>query len=109
MSTAPQLLETYKMYIDGKWMESASGDYFESDNPYTGRPWALIPKGNAGDVDRAPHQHRRFRHSILDVLTLPLALDPPIVPAAAVDVCVVHGPCVCLGLTYVRLLIPWIT
>jgi acyl-CoA reductase-like NAD-dependent aldehyde dehydrogenase len=53
MSTALQALETYKMYIGGKWVEPASGDYFESDNPYTGRPWALIPKGNAEDVDRA--------------------------------------------------------
>ena len=61
MNTARQPLETYKMYIDGKWVESASGDYFESDNPYTGRPWALIPKGNAEDVDRAVQAaHRAF-------------------------------------------------
>jgi (Z)-2-((N-methylformamido)methylene)-5-hydroxybutyrolactone dehydrogenase len=53
MNTALQTLQTYKMHIDGKWVESASGEYFESDNPYTGRPWALIPKGNADDVDRA--------------------------------------------------------
>jgi aldehyde dehydrogenase (NAD+) len=41
------------MYIDGEWVEPASGDYFESDNPYLARPWALIPRGGAADVDRA--------------------------------------------------------
>ncbi len=61
MNTARQPLETYKMYIDGKWVESASGDYFESENPYTGRPWARIPKGNAEDVDRAVQAaHKAF-------------------------------------------------
>jgi (Z)-2-((N-methylformamido)methylene)-5-hydroxybutyrolactone dehydrogenase len=61
MNTARQPLETFKMYIDGKWVDSASGNYFESDNPYTGRPWALIPKGNAEDIDRAVRAaHRAF-------------------------------------------------
>src|SRR5919106_1211384 len=32
---------------------SASGETFDSENPYTGQPWALIPRGNAADVDRA--------------------------------------------------------
>ncbi len=53
VQTQSQPLEQYKMYIDGQWVESASGDYFESDNPFTGRPWALIPKGGNDDVDRA--------------------------------------------------------
>jgi acyl-CoA reductase-like NAD-dependent aldehyde dehydrogenase len=61
MQVQTQPLETYKMYIDGKWVDSASGNYFESDNPYTGRPWALIPKGNGEDVDRAVRSaHRAF-------------------------------------------------
>jgi aldehyde dehydrogenase (NAD+) len=56
-----QPLEQYKMYIDGQWVESASGDYFESDNPFTGQPWALIPKGGKDDVDRAVQAaHRAF-------------------------------------------------
>ena len=41
------------MYIDGRFVEPAGGQFFESDNPYTGEPWALIPRGNADDVDRA--------------------------------------------------------
>ncbi|MFB3087208.1 MAG: aldehyde dehydrogenase [Acidiferrobacterales bacterium] len=61
MHARTQPLETYKMYIDGQWVESASGDHFESDNPYTGRPWALIPKGNQDDADRAVEAaHRAF-------------------------------------------------
>jgi aldehyde dehydrogenase (NAD+) len=46
-------LTKFKMWIGGEWVESASGDYFESDNPFLGKPWALIPKGNAQDADRA--------------------------------------------------------
>ena len=41
------------MYVGGEWVEPGSGDYFESDNPYLGEPWALIPRGSAADVDRA--------------------------------------------------------
>ncbi|MSP79869.1 MAG: aldehyde dehydrogenase [Rhodospirillales bacterium] len=41
------------MYIGGEWVEAASGRYFETDNPYTASPWALIPRGETADVDRA--------------------------------------------------------
>jgi aldehyde dehydrogenase (NAD+) len=41
------------MYVGGEWVDAGSGDYFESDNPYLGEPWALIPRGTASDVDRA--------------------------------------------------------
>jgi aldehyde dehydrogenase (NAD+) len=41
------------MWIGGEWVESATGDYFESDDPFQGQPWALIPRGNAQDADRA--------------------------------------------------------
>ncbi len=45
----------------GQHTEPASGDYFESDNPYLGTPWALIPRGTAEDVDRAVRAaHRAF-------------------------------------------------
>ncbi|MFQ5936824.1 MAG: aldehyde dehydrogenase [Acidiferrobacterales bacterium] len=61
MHAQTQPLERYKTHIDGEWVESASGEYFESDNPYTGQPWALIPKCNAEDVDRAVQAaHRAF-------------------------------------------------
>ncbi len=61
VTASKQPLERYRMHIDGEWTESASGEYFESDNPFTGRPWALIPKGGGEDVDRAVQAaHRAF-------------------------------------------------
>ena len=41
------------MYVGGEWIDAGSGDCFESDNPYLGEPWALIPRGTAADADRA--------------------------------------------------------
>ena len=46
-------LAGYRMFIGGEWVDAASGKTFESFNPYTARPWALIPEGGADDVDRA--------------------------------------------------------
>ena len=46
-------MHKYQMYIDGKYVDSASGKWFDSFNPYTGEPWAQIAQGNAEDVDRA--------------------------------------------------------
>jgi aldehyde dehydrogenase (NAD+) len=53
MDTGTHGLDTYKMYIGGEWVEASSGETFETFNPYTAKPWALIPKGGAEDVDRA--------------------------------------------------------
>ena len=44
---------TYRMYIGGRWTEASSGEYFESDDPYRGKPWALIPRGTPADVECA--------------------------------------------------------
>jgi (Z)-2-((N-methylformamido)methylene)-5-hydroxybutyrolactone dehydrogenase len=46
-------LTRYRMYVGGEWIDAGSGDCFESDNPYLGEPWALIPRGTAADADRA--------------------------------------------------------
>jgi aldehyde dehydrogenase (NAD+) len=48
-----QNLNQYKMFIGGEWVEAASGEHFPSDNPYTGKPWASIPRGGAADAARA--------------------------------------------------------
>ena len=42
-----------QMLIGGEWLPPASKDYFESFNPYTGKPWKLIARGDAEDADRA--------------------------------------------------------
>jgi (Z)-2-((N-methylformamido)methylene)-5-hydroxybutyrolactone dehydrogenase len=46
-------MQKYQMYIGGEWVNPASGEWFESFDPYTSKPWCLIPRGNAEDVNRA--------------------------------------------------------
>ena len=46
-------LARYQMLIDGKWVSASDGKTFESINPTTGKPWALVPEATADDVDRA--------------------------------------------------------
>ena len=54
-------MQRYHMYIDGKYVDSASGKWFDSYNPFTGEPWAQIAQGNAEDADRAVRAaHRAF-------------------------------------------------
>ena len=44
---------TYQTYIDGKWVDAASGKTFQTFDPYTGEPWATVPECDKVDVDRA--------------------------------------------------------
>ena len=37
----------------------SGGETLESFNPYTGAPWALIPRGTKADVDRAVSSAKR--------------------------------------------------
>lgn len=54
-------LERYQMLIDGAWVDASDGRTFESCNPTTGEPWAVIPEASAADVDRAVRAaHRAF-------------------------------------------------
>jgi len=46
-------LVRYKCLIGGEWGEAASGEYFESFNPYTGKPWSLVPRCREADAARA--------------------------------------------------------
>ena len=46
-------IQHYSCYVDGAWVPAASGEVFESDDPFTGETWATIPRCNASDVDRA--------------------------------------------------------
>ena len=41
------------MLIDGAWVEAGGGDWIESENPFTGKPWAMIARGGPGDVEKA--------------------------------------------------------
>ncbi len=53
MLDRPTELKKFQAYIDGKFVDSASGKTFQTFDPYTGEPWALIPECDAADVDRA--------------------------------------------------------
>ena len=46
-------MKRYQLRIDGKSVDPDAGQWFETQNPYTGKAWAEIPKGNASDVDHA--------------------------------------------------------
>ncbi|MFN0040341.1 MAG: aldehyde dehydrogenase [Burkholderiales bacterium] len=54
-------MQKYQMYIDGKYVDAASGKWFDSYNPFTGKVWAQVAQGDAQDVDRAVQAaHRAF-------------------------------------------------
>jgi aldehyde dehydrogenase (NAD+) len=46
-------MQRYQMLIGGEWVDAASGETFESENPYLGGPWALVPRAGPADVERA--------------------------------------------------------
>src|ERR1700687_5862080 len=43
----------YKLFIDNRWEDPASGQWFDTEDPFSGETWAQIPRANAEDVDRA--------------------------------------------------------
>lgn len=43
----------HDMLIGGRWTQADSGDIFESFDPYTGKPWAEVPRAGTADVDAA--------------------------------------------------------
>lgn len=45
--------------IDGQWVESSSGETFETSDPATGEVLARVARGNAADIDRAVKAARR--------------------------------------------------
>ena len=53
MQDRPTKLKEYQTYIDGKWCDASSGKKFQTFDPYTGEPWALIPECDAKDVGTA--------------------------------------------------------
>ncbi len=37
-------MKTYQHYIDGAYVDPAEGEWFDSIDPYSGEPWARIPR-----------------------------------------------------------------
>ena len=49
----------YRSFIGGRWREASA--YFESEDPFTGEVWALIPRCTKADADEAVESaHRAF-------------------------------------------------
>jgi 1-pyrroline dehydrogenase len=46
-------VSSYKNFVGGDWVDSASGETMEVVNPATGEAIAEVPRGNGEDVDRA--------------------------------------------------------
>ena len=47
------MMKTYDHHIGGAAVAPASGQYFDTDNPYTGEVWAQVARGTSEDADRA--------------------------------------------------------
>ncbi|MGV9383797.1 aldehyde dehydrogenase family protein [Nonomuraea sp. NPDC003707] len=48
-----------QLFIDGRWVDAASGRTFATPNPATGRPLAQVAEADAEDVERAVRAARR--------------------------------------------------
>ncbi|HEY6498144.1 MAG TPA: aldehyde dehydrogenase family protein [Streptosporangiaceae bacterium] len=48
-----------KLFIDGEWVEAASGRTFDTPNPATGQTLAKVAEGDAEDINRAVRAARR--------------------------------------------------
>lgn len=46
-------IRDYKVFIGGQWLAASSGETFDSEDPFTARTWARIPRCDVNDVDRA--------------------------------------------------------
>ena len=36
-------LKKFNYFVNNEWKKPVSKEYFQSENPATGRPWALVP------------------------------------------------------------------
>src|SRR5688572_32867222 len=52
-------MKKHRMLVDGAWVDAASGTWFESINPFTAQPWALVARGSKADADRAVAASRK--------------------------------------------------
>ncbi len=46
-------MEHFQMHVGGEGRDAASGEWIESQNPFTGETWAMIPRGGAEDAAHA--------------------------------------------------------
>ena len=46
-------MHKHQLFINGAWVDPSTGAWFESVNPFTAKPWALVPRGGKEDIDKA--------------------------------------------------------
>jgi len=46
-------MEHFKLFINNEWVDAEANESFETDDPFTGKPWAQVPRARAADVNRA--------------------------------------------------------
>jgi (Z)-2-((N-methylformamido)methylene)-5-hydroxybutyrolactone dehydrogenase len=46
-------MQKYPLFIDNAFVDPLSGQWFETLDPFSGQPWALVARANAADVDLA--------------------------------------------------------
>ena len=51
--------ETHKLFIDGQWIDSESGETIDVTNPATGQVIAKVQAANAADIDKAVKAARK--------------------------------------------------
>ncbi|MFF6804146.1 aldehyde dehydrogenase family protein [Streptomyces sp. NPDC012616] len=56
-------MQRYEMFIDGESRKPGAGEWFPTDNPYLGTPWAEIARGTTEDVDDAVRAAHHALHS----------------------------------------------
>jgi succinate-semialdehyde dehydrogenase/glutarate-semialdehyde dehydrogenase len=56
-----------KMFVDGKWVESESGQTFDAISPATGEVIASVPKGTRADAQKAIEAAHRARRGMADL------------------------------------------
>jgi aldehyde dehydrogenase (NAD+) len=56
-------MQNYKMLIGGKAQEAEGGALFETENPFSGAAWAMVPRAGNIDVDKAVAAARAAFHN----------------------------------------------
>ncbi|CAM5602901.1 aldehyde dehydrogenase [Streptomyces aurantiogriseus] len=56
-------MQRYELFIDGESRKAVGDEWFPTDNPYLGTPWAEIAKGTGRDVDDAVRAAHRALHT----------------------------------------------
>ncbi len=63
-------LKRYQAYIGGQFVDAEGGAVFESEDPFSGEAWALVPRCTPADVDRAVEAaHKAFSSGPWPALT----------------------------------------